>query len=85
MSLPLTPQSFLTSRTTPSSRLDSLAANRPVGLFAREGTIALALNWPQPMRVATFVQCFGCTFYALNTLGLHKIAVSNSKKSSKKA
>ena len=54
-----------------------------LGLFSREGIIALALGWPQPMRFATFVQCFGTTFYALNTLGLHKIFVSNSK--SKKA
>ena len=54
-----------------------------LGLFAREGTIALALDWPQPMRFTTFFQCFGTTFYALNTIGTHKIAVSNAKPKAK--
>lgn len=37
------------------------------GTFARDGVLASATGWPEPMRVASFVQVFAALFYQTNT------------------
>ena len=34
-----------------------------LGTFARDGVLLVATGWPSPMRLFTFVQCFGVAFY----------------------
>lgn len=53
-----------------------------LGTFAREGVIAAAAGWPQPMRTASFFQCFAATFYMVNaTMAIpYKLAPDAAKK-----
>jgi len=44
-------------------RVVSLANVFYLGMFSREGVLAVATGWPSPMRLSTFVQCFGTTYY----------------------
>lgn len=39
-----------------------------MGTFARDGVLATATAWPQPMRVASFFQVYAVLFYMTNTM-----------------
>ena len=51
-----------------------------LGTFARDGVLATATGWPQPMRTMTFVQCFGVLFFMIDTMTGIPIKLQPAKK-----
>jgi hypothetical protein len=54
-----------------------------LGTFARDGVLASATGWPDPMRTISFVQTFGVGFYMANTFTGIPITLDKPKASLK--
>lgn len=50
-----------------------------LGSFAKDGIVQLLAGWPDPMRVVTFVQCFGVTFYQINAWASAEYTLKKAK------